>query len=138
MDFQFYIIALAIVSILTTVTTEAIKNLRIKGEKDFVPNRISAVMACILSVAYAIIYYLLKNVQFDLGGVIQIIVLAYFAFLMGAVGYDKVHGIMVQISELTDKNLKREDVDRDDKVEQVADPKEEITAKEETKEEGAE
>lgn len=102
MDITFLIKALALVSVLTTLTVEAIKKVLASLKKDKCNATILAViMSAILSVGSSVCYIIYNSLQVNAQVIIEIIILVFLSFLCSTVGYDKV--VKEIFEKLTDK-----------------------------------
>lgn len=110
---QIFMMGLVAVSVLTTLTTQAIKKLaRECGGKissNILASIVSVVIAVLLGVAYAVTREIDVNVQY----VICVIALAFLGWLCGMNGYDKVKQAIKQIIAGGDLDKENEDVKSD-------------------------
>lgn len=86
---------LMIVSVLTTLTTQAIKSLM--GDRKYSSNVIAAIVSVVLSLFVSIGYMIFTETTFSAQIVVAIIALMYLSFLAATVGYDKVVQAIKQI-----------------------------------------
>ena len=86
---------LMIVSVLTTLTTQAIKSLM--GDRKYSSNVIAAIVSVVLSLFVSIGYMVFTETAFSAQLVVAIIALMYLSFLAATVGYDKVMQAIKQI-----------------------------------------
>ena len=91
------------VSVLTTLTVQAIKNML--GDKPYNPNLLAAIVATVLSICVAIGYVLYNGVAFSIQIVISTVAFAFFSWLASQVGYDKLKEL---INNLINKEGKKE------------------------------
>ena len=90
-DFQ----TLAIVSVLTTLTTECIKKLLEKSGFNYVSNVVAAIVSVVISGAITIVRpMVVEGVQFSAVLVYNGIVMAFFGVLSACLSYDKVKQIV--------------------------------------------
>lgn len=82
------------VSVLTTLTTQAIK--AVKGTLT-APNLTAAITSCILSIAISAGHIVYREIPITPQIIIEVIALVYFSFLGATVGYDKVMQAIKQI-----------------------------------------
>ena len=87
--------ALAIISVLTSLTVEAIKKLL--GDKKYSANLLAAIVAVILSVAVSICYIVYYSVPITPQVIVIIIAMSFLSFLSSTVGFDKVKQLVEQI-----------------------------------------
>ena len=90
------------VSVLTTLTTQAIKKVT---SRDIPPNVLAAVTSCVLSVSISAGYIIYNEIQLTPQVIIEIIALTYLGFLCSTVGYDKVIQSIRQIVAIKEDNL---------------------------------
>lgn len=91
---ELFITGLFFVSVLTTLTVEAIK--KMLGEKPYNSNLLAAIVATVLSVVVAIFYVVYNDVAMSIQIVIATISFAFFSWLASMVGYDKVKQLLSQ------------------------------------------
>ena len=89
-SFQLFLLGLLVVSVLTGLTTEAIKNIFIEKNKTYYANTLAGVVAIVLSVAVGVGFVLMKGLGFTTVNVVCLIALAFMSWLCAMVGYDKV------------------------------------------------
>lgn len=89
---------LALISILTTLTTECIKTLFKRAKVDYVSNIIAVVVAIILSGVICVIYpYIMNGTPIDAQLIFKAVIMAFFAVLTATLGYDKVMQALKQL-----------------------------------------
>ena len=82
---------LALISVLTTLTTECIKTFMRKAEKPYVSNIIAAIVSVILSGVVCIAYpVIMKGAAFTPQLVFVAVVMAFFAVLCATLTFEKV------------------------------------------------
>ena len=82
---------LALISVLTTLTTECIKTFLKNAEKQYISNIIAAVVSVILSAFVCIAHpMVMQGIPFSAQMVLTTVVMAFFAVLCATLGYDKV------------------------------------------------
>ena len=87
---------LAIISVLTTLTTECIKSWCKTFKKDCEPNIIAAIVAVVLSFTIEIAKPLLvDNCYIDGHTIYNFMVMAFFGMLSANLGYDKVKELIL-------------------------------------------
>lgn len=89
-SFQLFLPGLLLVSILTGLTTEAIKNIFIEKNKTYYANTLAGIVALVLSVALGAGFIFLKDLGFTGANIVCVIALAFMSWLCAMVGYDKV------------------------------------------------
>ena len=80
------------VSVLTTLTVQAIKNML--GDKPYNSNLLAAIVATVLSICVAVGYVLYNGVAFNIQIVISTIAFAFFSWLASMTNYDKVKQLL--------------------------------------------
>lgn len=100
MNGQFLITALATLSVLTSLTVQAVKKLLDEKGKKYSSNVLAVIIAVILTVVCAIGYIIYTGIAVTPQIVIAIIALTYFSFLGSTVGYDKVIQLIKQLGEM--------------------------------------
>lgn len=103
-----FLIGLFIVSILTGLTTEAIKKLMSEYGKEYRANTLAGVVSAILSIGVGSAYIVLKGVSFDAISIIYLIALIFMSWLCAMVGYDKVIQAISQFKIYEKKGDKNE------------------------------
>ncbi len=97
MDNNVVLIGLLAVSVLTQLTTQAIKILMDKTAVNYAANIIAAVVSVVLAVVLAVGYAIYTEVPVDARYILIGVALAYLSFLSSTVGYDKVMQALKQI-----------------------------------------
>ena len=87
---QVFLLGLLVVSTLTGLATEAIKNLLADYNKTYHSNTLAGLVALVLSIAIGVGYVLLMNIGFTTQTIICLIALVFMSWLCAMVGYDKV------------------------------------------------
>lgn len=89
---------LALISVLTTLTTECIKTLFKKLDKDYISNIIAVIVAVILSGVICIAYpVIMQGVVVDVQLIFKAVIMAFFAVLCATLTFDKVVQALKQI-----------------------------------------
>lgn len=97
MDIHVVMTELLAVSVLTQLTTEAVKKICNNTDREYSSNVIAAIMAVILAAVVVVGYALYTGIAVDTKYVITGIALAYLSFLAATVGYDKIIQALQQI-----------------------------------------
>ena len=91
---------LALISVLTTLTTECVKTLFKKLDKDYISNIIAVISAVILSAVICVIYPVIMNgAVVDAQLIFKAIIMAFFAVLCATLTFDKVVQALKQLKE---------------------------------------
>lgn len=99
MTLEIFLILLFAVSVLTSITVEAIK--KFVGDKyNASSNIIAGITAIILSVIVGVFYCILAEIAFSTQIIIILIALVFLSWLCAMVGYDKVVQTITQIKEI--------------------------------------
>lgn len=94
MNSGFIISALAIISVLTSLTVEALKKLL--GDRKYSSNLLAVIVSVVLTLAICIGYLIYTGTAFTAQILIIIIALVFLSFLSATVGYDKVKQMIEQ------------------------------------------
>ena len=94
---ELFITGLFFVSILTTLTVEAIKKLL--GEKSYNANLLAAIVATVLSIFTAIFYVMYNGVSVSIQVILATIAFAFFSWLASMVGFDKIKQLIQQFAK---------------------------------------
>ena len=97
MNVQLLMSGVFLVSLLTGLTTEAIKNLI--GDERKSDNLIAVICACVLSIAISVGYVMLHNLTFTTEILITIVAMIYLSFLTATIGYDKLVQTLKQLGK---------------------------------------
>lgn len=97
MTLQIFLTGLLLVSILTGLATEAIKQILEEHKKQYYSNTIAGVVAILLAVSVDVGYTVLNNLSFDVAWVVYLIALIGLSWLCAMLGYDKVMQALTQI-----------------------------------------
>lgn len=102
MSMQVFLMLLLAVSILTSLTVEALK--KFIGDKfHYSSNVLAGITAVVLSTIVGIFYCVMANVAFNSHIVIILIALVFLSWLCAMVGYDKVIQAIAQIKSGSSK-----------------------------------
>ena len=89
---------LALISVLTTLTTECVKTFLKKAEKPYVSNIIAVVSSVIISGVVCIAYpVIMQGAVINAQLIFKAIVMAYFGVLAATIGYDKIIQALKQL-----------------------------------------
>ena len=100
MNGQFLITALAVISVLTSLTVQALKKLLDEKGAKYSSNVLAVIVAVVLTVACAIGYIIYFDVAVNAQVIITIVALTFFSFLGSTVGYDKVIQLIKQLGDI--------------------------------------
>lgn len=95
MEMQLLASGVLLISILTSLTTEAIKKLL--SEENRCYNLIALITSCILSTSVCVGYIILYDIIFTAKILVIIIGMVYMSFLCSTLGYDKVKQTINQL-----------------------------------------
>ena len=96
MNSGFLITALALISVLTSLTVEALKKILDEKHMNYSSNLLAVIVSTILTVAMCVGYTLYFGEPFTIQKVIIMIALVFLSFLSATVGYDKVRQLLEQ------------------------------------------
>ena len=94
---EFIIGALAGISILTSLTVEAIKKLFNEKEIKYSSNLLAAIVAVVLSIIVSVCYIVYMNISISPQVIVTVIAIIYLSFLASTVGFDKVKQMLGQL-----------------------------------------
>jgi hypothetical protein len=100
MNGQFLVSALAIISVLTSLTVQAIKKLLDEKGMTYSSNVLAAVTAVALTAISAIGYVIYTGTAVNAQVIITALALMFLSFLGSTVGYDKVVQLIKQLGEI--------------------------------------
>ena len=99
MNSQFLLSALAIISVLTTLTVEGIKKILDEKKKEYSSNLLAVIVSAILTFAMSIGYVLYFGIPWTIQVVITMIALIFLSFLVSTTNYDKIIQLLKQIGD---------------------------------------
>ena len=88
---------LAIISVLTSLTVEAIKKILDEKEINYSANLLAMIVSIVLTLAICIGYVLYWGVPVGVREVVVMIALVFLSFLSSTVGFDKVKQMLDQL-----------------------------------------
>lgn len=97
MNKEFIIGALAGLSILTSLTVEAIKKLLNEKEIKYSANLLAAVVSIVLTIATSICYVIYMGIPVTAQVIVTVIALIFLSFLSSMVSYDKIKQLLEQL-----------------------------------------
>lgn len=97
MNSGFIISALAGISVLTSLTVEAIKKLLNEKQIQYSANLLAAIVSAILSALVCVGYILYNGISFSIQTIIIMIAMVFLSFLSSTVGFDKVKQMLDQL-----------------------------------------
>ncbi len=100
MNNGFLLSALALISVLTSLTVEAIKKILNEKKVEYSSNLLAVIVSTILTVALCVGYTLYFGEPFTIQKVIIMIALTFLSFLSATVSFDKVKQALQQIGKL--------------------------------------
>ena len=102
MGFQFILVALAVVSVFTTLTVQGIKFVLDTANANYSSNILAVIVSVVLSAIGVVLYCLYNNVTFTVQIGVEAVVLMYLSFLVATNGYDKVIQTIKQLKSRKD------------------------------------
>lgn len=103
MSVQVFLLCLMMVSVLTGLITEGIKNLLTEWGKSYHANTLAGAVAIVLSAAVGIAYTVMTNLAFDTKMAVTLLALMLLSWLCAMVGYDKVVQAIAQFKGSSSK-----------------------------------
>ena len=100
MNNGFLLSALALISVLTSLTVEAIKKILNEKRVEYSSNLLAVIVSTILTVALCVGYTLYFGEPFTIQKVIIMIALVFLSFLSATVSFDKVKQALQQIGKI--------------------------------------
>ena len=91
--------ALAFVSVLTSLTVEALKKVLDEWGKTYKSNLLAGIVAIVLSVCATIVYVVLYKIPVSAQTIVLTICFAFFSWLCSMVGFDKVKQLIDQFTK---------------------------------------
>lgn len=88
--------ALALISVLTSLTVEAIKKILNEKNVEYSSNLLAMCVSIVLTLAICIGYMLYWGVPITIQNVVVMVALVFLSFLSSTVGYDKVKQMLEQ------------------------------------------
>lgn len=99
MNNGFLLSALALISVLTSLTVEAIKKILNEKQVEYSSNLLAVIVSTMLTVALCVGYTFYFGEPFTIQKVIIMIALTFLSFLSATVGYDKVKMLIEQLGK---------------------------------------
>lgn len=93
------VIALAVVSALTSLTVEGIKKILDENKKEYRSNLLAAIVAITLSIAMVLGYILFYGKSFTVRLGVVMVSFAFLSWLASMVGFDKVKQLLEQFGK---------------------------------------
>lgn len=93
----FLISALALISVLTSLTVEALKKLFNEKQIQYSSNLLAVVVSVVLTIAVSVGYILYFAIPVTIQVIITVIALAFLSFLGATVGFDKIKQLLEQL-----------------------------------------
>ena len=97
--FDVFLMGLMVVSVLTSLTTEAIKKLLTEHNAKYHANTLAAIVSAVLSIAVGACYIVVTGISFNAQIIVCLVALMFVSWLCAMVGYDKVIGQFKSIKE---------------------------------------
>lgn len=90
MNLEIFLLLLLMVSVLTGLFTEGIKNILNERKINYYANTLAGIVAVVLSAAMGVAYTILADAQLNSKMAVILIALVLLSWLCAMVGYDKV------------------------------------------------
>lgn len=97
MNSNFLLSALAIIAVLTSLTTEGIKKILEERKKSYNSDILAVIVAIVVTIIGSFMYIIYNSIPITPQVIITIIALAFLSFLTATVGYDKLMQAIKQI-----------------------------------------
>ena len=97
MKSQFLLSALAVISVLTTLTVEGIKKILDERHKEYSSNLLAVIVSAVITFVGSVGYVLYNGIPWTIQTVIVMVVLIFLSFLSATVSYDKVKQLLEQM-----------------------------------------
>jgi len=94
---ELFATGLVLVSVITSLMTEAIKKLLDEQGKEYKPNVLAVIISICISILTVVGYVLYMGIAFTVQVAVIVVVLIILSFLCATVGYDKVIQTISQI-----------------------------------------
>lgn len=96
---EIFLTLLMICSMMTSLTTEAIKKLLDEKDKKYSANLLAAGISVVLAIGVSIAYLVITSTAFTPQIAVYIIALVLLSFLCATLGYDKVMQTIAQLNK---------------------------------------
>lgn len=97
MNSGFLITALAFISVLTSLTVEAIKKILNEKEIDYSSNLLAMIVSVVLTIIVCILYMVYFTIPFTAQTIVIVISLTFLSFLSATTGFDKIKQLLEQL-----------------------------------------
>ena len=104
MSLELFLLALLIVSTMTGLFTEAIKNWLIERNKKYYPNALAGYVSVAISIVIGIAYVIITGATINAQLFVYLIALILLSWLSAMVGYDKVVQAISQFKTYKEPN----------------------------------
>ena len=89
-SFELFLVGLLVTSVLTGLTTEAVKKVLTEHNVNYCANTLAGIVSMVLSIAIGVGYVVLTGTQFTSQIVVCLVGQIFMSWLCAMVGYDKV------------------------------------------------
>lgn len=89
-NIEVFMLGLLVVSTLTSLVTEAIKNILTENNKTYRANTLAGIVSMVLSTCVGVAYFIMNGTVFTSQIIVCIVGLIFMSWLCAMVGYDKV------------------------------------------------
>lgn len=93
--------ALTLISVLTSLTVEAIKRILDEKEINYSSNFLAMIVSIVLTLAICIGYVLYWGIPITIETVVVMVALVFLSFISSTVGYDKVIQLLKQMGVIS-------------------------------------
>lgn len=98
-SFDTFLFGLMVVSTLTGLVTEAIKNLVSGFDKKIGSSAVAGIVAVVLSVGVSAGYMVLTGIAFSATALVYVVAMMFLSWLCAMIGYDKVVKVITQLKK---------------------------------------
>jgi len=96
-DLQTFLLLVLVISVFTSLTTEAVKKLLVDQNINYPANTLTGIIAVIMALAIGIGYMIMVGLAITVQTVVCLIALIFLGWLCAMVGYDKVAQTIAQL-----------------------------------------
>lgn len=89
-SFEIFMIGLLVISTITGLATEAVKNVLVEHNKSYRANTLAGIVALAVSIAIGLGYIFIAEIPFSVQVIVCLIAEVFMSWLCAMLGYDKV------------------------------------------------
>jgi len=102
MNYEFLFIALATISIFTSLATEGVKKLLNEQGKKYSSNLLAVAVAIVFTLGASVCYIVYTGEAITPKVIVEVVVLIFLSFIVATCGYDKVIQAITQMKKIGD------------------------------------